>query len=157
MPYDLTTATDPPTLRPEILRPPPMAPAEIPPGVEMVTLPGGYRTLAYTQPPMPAAPVQPVSQPIPRWAKTTALLTPTVGGGIAAACAGLSYAAPGLIAMSHVMWSTVALIATSVPAVAALLWAARHRTGGRANPTQITQHVTANGLFGRANGTIRQR
>lgn len=136
------------------LRHPPMTPDEIPPGVEMVTLPGGARTLAYTQPAAPAQPEQPTSQPIPRWAKTTALLAPTVGSGIAVGGIGLSYAAPGLIAMSHALWSAAALIATSTLAVAALLWAARQRTNSPAGPTQITQHVTATGLFGHANGTI---
>nr|WP_244501225.1 hypothetical protein [Streptomyces sp. TP-A0874] len=130
---------------------PAMAPEEIPPGVQIVTLPSGIRTLAYTQPPTPAPdPTTPTTQPIPTWAKTTALLSPTVGAG----AVGLSYAAPGLIAMSQALWSAVALIATSSAAVTALLWAARRSTNQQAAPAQITQNITATGLFGRANGTI---
>ncbi|MFF3242208.1 hypothetical protein ACFYWY_00405 [Streptomyces sp. NPDC002870] len=134
-----------------------MLPHEIPPGVQLVTLPGGIRTLRYTQPPAPAAsqPV-PVMAPIPTWAKTTALLTPTIGGGIAAAGIGLSYAAPGLIAMSQALWAAVALIAAGAIALPLLLGIGRSR-GGRTAPTQITQNITATGLFGRANGTINHR
>ncbi|WP_345747508.1 hypothetical protein [Streptomyces sp. ODS28] len=133
--------------RPPAVRYPPMAPEELPPGVELVTLPDGHRTLAYTQAPAPTQQSAPAAQPIPAWAKTTALLAPTVGIGIGAAGVGLSYAAPGLIAMSHALWAAVALIATSGLAAVALL-----RARGRA--THITQHVTATGLFGRAKGTI---
>ncbi|EFL39752.1 hypothetical protein [Streptomyces griseoflavus] len=131
-----------------------MLPHEIPPGVQLVTLPGGVRTLAYTQPPAAAAPQPvPVAQPIPTWAKTTALLAPTVGGGIAAASVGLSYAAPGLIAMSHALWSAVALIAAGAVVVPLVLRAARRP----AAPAQITQNITATGLFGKATGTINHR
>ncbi|MFI2643268.1 hypothetical protein [Streptomyces sp. NPDC018610] len=129
---------------------PRILPEELPPGVQVVTLPGGIRTLAYTQPPTPTAPAVPVAQPVPAWAKTIALLAPTVGGGIAAASVGLSYAAPGLIAMSHALWSAVALIAAGVIAVPLILRTARRP----ASPAQITQNITATGLFGRANGTI---
>ncbi|MGW5272954.1 hypothetical protein ACWEQP_10290 [Streptomyces sp. NPDC004044] len=131
-----------------------MLPSEIPPGVQMVTLPGGIRTLAYTQPPAPAAPLVPVSQPIPAWAKTTALLTPTIGGGIAAAGIGLSYAAPGLIAMSQALWSAVALIAAAAIGVPLLLRLGRAATGTGTGTTHITQNITASGMFGKANGTI---
>ena len=95
---------------------PPMRAEEIPPGVQEVILPNGERALAYstgpTNPPPPAVPSAPVAQPIPAWAKSTALLAPTVGGGIAVAAVGLSAAAPGLVAVSHVLWSAVAAIAT---------------------------------------------
>ncbi|MET9434468.1 hypothetical protein [Streptomyces sp. NPDC006551] len=134
-------------------------PAEIPPGVDWVTLPNGVRTLAYTQAPAPPpAPVQ-TAQPIPAWAKTTALLAPTVGIGIGAAGIGLSYAAPGLIAMSHALWSAAALVVAAVIAVPVLIRTARRAVGssgsgsGRST-THITQNITATGLFGRANGTI---
>ncbi|MET7550323.1 hypothetical protein ABZS94_32015 [Streptomyces sp. NPDC005500] len=133
---------------------PVMLPSEIPPGVQMVTLPGGIRTLAYTQPPASAAPLVPVAQPIPAWAKTTALLTPTVGGGIAAAGIGLSYAAPGLIAMSQALWSAVALIAATAIGVPVLLRLGRAATGTGRGTTHITQNITASGMFGKANGTI---
>ncbi|MFB7306512.1 hypothetical protein [Streptomyces sp. NPDC056192] len=133
-----------------------MLPSEIPPGVQMVTLPGGIRTLAYTTHQAPPPPPVPIAQPIPTWAKTTALLTPTVGGGIAAAGIGLSYAAPGLIAMSQALWSAVALIAAGVIAVPVLLRTARGSSRGRAT-THITQNITASGMFGRANGTINHR
>ncbi|QEV56964.1 hypothetical protein CP981_21235 [Streptomyces platensis] len=131
---------------------------EIPPGVQEVILPSGERALAYstgpTSPPSaPAAPVVPVAQPIPAWAKTTALLAPTVGGGIGMAAVGLSTAAPGLIAMSHALWSAVALIATGGTAAAILIGRVRARINGAQRP-HITQHITATGFLGRANGTI---
>lgn len=154
--YEITTATQPRphplAYHPDWSRPPRMLPEELPPGVQVVTLPGGMRTLAYTQPPTHAAPPVPVVQPIPAWAKTTALLAPTVGFGIAAASVGISYAAPGLIAMSHALWSAVALIAAGVVAIPVILRAAR-----RGAPAQITQNITATGLFGRANGTVNHR
>ncbi|MET9568831.1 hypothetical protein ABZY34_06790 [Streptomyces virginiae] len=134
-----------------------MMPAELPPGVEMVTLPGGYRTLAYTHPaasaPAPAA----VVQPVPTWAKTTALLAPTVGGGIAAAGFGISYAAPGLIAMTEALWAAIALIAAGT--LAPLLLRAGRGAGGRgaAPVPHVTQHISASGMFGRATGTINHR
>ncbi|NWF27488.1 hypothetical protein HW130_14650 [Streptomyces sp. PKU-EA00015] len=131
-----------------------MLPHEIPPGVQLVTLPGGIRTLAYTQPPaVPAPQPIPVAAPIPTWAKTTALLTPTIGGGVAAAGIGLSYAAPGLIAMSQALWAAVALIAAGAIALPLLLGIGRRSTG-RAAPARITQNITATGLFGKATGTI---
>ncbi|MEU8833501.1 hypothetical protein [Streptomyces sp900116325] len=134
-----------------------MLPSEIPPGVQMVTLPGGIRTLAYTQPAAPVAPLLPVSQPIPAWAKTTALLTPTIGGGIAATGIGLSCAAPGLIAMSQALWSAVALIAAAAIGVPVLLRLGRAATGTSTGTTHITQNITASGMFGKANGTINHR
>ncbi|MFE5900788.1 hypothetical protein ACFQ67_25730 [Streptomyces sp. NPDC056488] len=163
-PYEITTLHPftPPRLpagQPVIL------PAEIPPGVDWVTLPNGVRTLAYTQPtPPPQVPVI-SSQPVPAWAKTTALLAPTVGGGIAAGSIGLSHAAPGLIAMSHALWSAAALVVAAVVAVPILLRTARRATGTGTGPgtgqgggsTHITQNITATGLFGRANGTINHR
>ncbi|MFI5977960.1 hypothetical protein [Streptomyces sp. NPDC051452] len=156
-PYEITIV-HPPTLY--LLAPTPdwdrprMLPSELPPGVQVVTLPGGMRTLAYTQPPATSAPLAATAaQPVPAWAKTTALLAPTTGAGIAAAAVGLSYAAPGLIAMSHALWSAAALIVAAVVAVPVLLRGARRPTA----PAQITQNITATGLFGRANGTINHR
>ncbi|WP_181768330.1 hypothetical protein [Streptomyces albidus (ex Kaewkla and Franco 2022)] len=149
--YEITTMTqrpDPLAYTPPAARSR-MLPEELPAGVQMVTLPGGYSTLAYTQPPAPTSPPQPVVQPIPRWAKTTALLAPTVGTGVAVAGVGLSYAAPGLIAMTDALWSAVALIAAGGAAAAALIKRCRRQA-----PAHITQHVTATGLFGRATGTI---
>lgn len=157
-PYEITTARLQP-IRPPAYHPgaerPVMLPEEVPPGVQVVTLPGGIRTLAYTQPPtVPAPPAAaPVAQPIPAWAKTTALLAPTVGLGIGAASVGLSYAAPGLIAMSHALWSAAALVVAAVVAVPVLLRSVRRP----AAPVQITQNITATGLFGRASGTINHR
>ncbi|MFD7977522.1 hypothetical protein [Streptomyces sp. NPDC059071] len=158
--YEITTPhpwSPPPATaaRPVIL------PAEIPPGVDWVTLPNGVRTLAYTQPaPPPPIPVT-SAQPIPAWAKTTALLAPTVGVGIGAAGIGLSYAAPGLIAMSHALWSAAALVVAAVIAVPVLIRTARRavgsETGWGGSTTHITQNITATGLFGRANGTINNR
>ncbi|MFI9112754.1 hypothetical protein [Streptomyces venezuelae] len=159
-PYEITPTTryGDPHYRPASIRQPVILPSEIPPGIDWVTLPSGARTLAYTHPaaPPPSIPVSP-AQPIPAWAKTTALLAPTVGGGIAAAGIGLSYAAPGLIAMSHALWSAAALVVAAVIAVPVLIRTARRATGsgsGGAGSTHITQNITATGLFGRANGTI---
>ncbi|WP_327132119.1 hypothetical protein OG311_14310 [Streptomyces sp. NBC_01343] len=123
-------------------------------GIALVTLPDGTRTLAYTHP----APAEPAPAPappagIPGWAKTTALLAPTLGGGIGAAGIGISYAAPGLIAMTHALWALVALIAAG----AALPMLARAGRGRTAPTAHITQHITATGLFGRAHGTTNHR
>ncbi|MFE9791346.1 hypothetical protein ACFYRL_06360 [Streptomyces goshikiensis] len=144
-----------PVLYPTAIRQPAMPLAELPPGVEIVTLPGGYRALAYTQPAAPA--VAPVGQPIPAWAKTTALLAPTLGGGIAAAGFGISYAAPGLIAMTDALWAAITLIAAG--ALAPLLLRAGRATGGRGGaPVQhVTQNISASGMFGRASGTLNNR
>ncbi|MFI5986366.1 hypothetical protein ACIBEA_36585 [Streptomyces sp. NPDC051555] len=142
-----------PVLYPTTIQHPAMLPAELPPGVELVTLPGGHRTLAYTHPtPAPA----PVAQQIPAWAKTTALLAPTVGGGIAAAGFGISYAAPGLIAMTDALWAAITLIAAGT--LAPLLLRAGRGAGRGAAPVQhVTQNISATGLFGRATGTINHR
>ncbi|MFF4642218.1 hypothetical protein [Streptomyces sp. NPDC001389] len=134
-------------IHPPAIPTPRALPAEIPPGIQLVTLPDGTRTLAYAplSEPLPA-------QGIPRWAKTTALLTPAIGGGIAAAGIGISYAAPGLAALSHALWAVVALIATG-----AAVTLARPRRAAARPTTHITQHITATGLFGRATGTIHHR
>lgn len=147
--YEITTLTpQQPTAHPAML------PHEIPPGVQMVTLPGGIRTLAYTPTQAPPAPPVPVAQPIPTWAKTTALLTPTIGGGVAAAGVGISYAAPGLIAMSEALWAAVALIAAAAVGVPVLLRLGRSAAGTGRGTTHITQNISASGMFGKANGTI---
>ncbi|MEU0667815.1 hypothetical protein ABZ508_16625 [Streptomyces lavendulocolor] len=150
-PYEITTLHG----QPQPIPRPVMLPDEIPPGVAWVTLPGGARTLAYTPQSTAPAPQPVAARPVPTWAKTTALLTPTIGGGVAAAGIGLSYAAPGLIAMSHALWATVALIAAGAIALPVLLGACRRAGGGGA--AQITQNITATGLFGRASGTINHR
>ncbi|MFF4430616.1 hypothetical protein ACFYZ4_15775 [Streptomyces sp. NPDC001513] len=165
MPYEPTrTSTTPPArygdplYHPTAIQDPQVWPAALPPGVEMVTLPGGYRTLAYTHP-QPASPAPaPVAavQPIPTWAKTTALLAPTVGGGIAAAGFGISYAAPGVLAMAEALWAAVALIAAG--ALTPLLLRAGRGPGRGTTPVQhVTQNITASGMFGRATGSIHQR
>ncbi|MGW2677164.1 hypothetical protein [Streptomyces sp. NPDC001436] len=155
----LTTATryGDPVHRPRPVEPHTvLMPHEIPPGVGWVTLPNGIRTLAYTHPhPGPAAePEPPRAEGIPRWAKTTALLAPTLGAGIAAAGYGISYAAPGVLAMADALWAAVALIATG--ALAPLAYkATRHTSHWRTAPMQhITQNITATGLFGKATGTL---
>ncbi|MEU2606843.1 hypothetical protein [Streptomyces albus] len=156
-PYEITTLTrtDHPNPPAHTVRPP-LAPAEIPPGVEVVTLPDGRRTLAYTQPPAPGgpapAPAAPPSSGVPAWAKTTALLAPTVGVGIGAGGFGLSYAAPGVLAMTDALWAAAALVATGCGGAALLLGRWR-----RSAPAQITQNITAHGFLSRANGTINHR
>ncbi|MFF1343651.1 hypothetical protein ACFVYT_38415 [Streptomyces sp. NPDC058290] len=139
-------------LYPPAVPEPRILPAEIPPGIQYVTLPSGARTLAYTHPtPTEQAPIPAPAAGIPAWAKTTALLAPTLGGGIGAAGIGISYAAPGLIALTEALWATVALIAAGG---AALLLG---RTRRAPASTHITQHITSTGLFGRARGTIQHR
>ncbi|QPL68781.1 hypothetical protein I3J05_07715 [Streptomyces clavuligerus] len=129
--------------------------------MELVTLPDGRRTLAYTHPtPVPVITTAPGAagpgvRPVPAWARTTALLAPTVGGGIAAAGIGISYAAPGLTAMTNALWAAAALIATGTAGAIALR-TGRPRATGRGT-THITQQITATGLFGRATGTINHR
>ncbi|MFI5672912.1 hypothetical protein [Streptomyces sp. NPDC051704] len=123
-------------------------------GIALVTLPDGTRTLAYTHPvPAEPAPVPASPAGVPVWAKTTALLAPTLGGGIGAAGIGISYAAPGLIALTEALWALVALIAAGA-ALPMLLRASRGRS---TSTTHITQHITATGLFGRAYGTTSHR
>ncbi|PJN20998.1 hypothetical protein CG724_03745 [Streptomyces sp. CB02120-2] len=133
-----------------------LLPQDIPPGVDWVTLPNGVRTLAYTHPhPAPSTESESAgAEPIPRWARTTALLAPTLGGGIAAAGVGISYAAPGVLAMAEALWATVALIAAGALAPLFL----RASRGRGAGPVQhITQNITASGMFGRASGTFNNR
>ncbi|MER7988437.1 hypothetical protein ABTY53_23035 [Streptomyces noursei] len=143
---------------------PQLPPQDIPPGVQEVILPSGERALAYstgpTTPSPPVAPTAPVAQPIPAWAKATALLAPTVGASIAITAVGLSAAAPGLVAVSHVLWSTVAALAAGGAAAAAVIGRVRARITAAHREMQrphITQHITATGVFGRANGTINHR
>ncbi|MGW6248382.1 hypothetical protein [Streptomyces roseolus] len=142
----------------------PAAPAGLP-AVTSVQLPDGRIVTGYTLTPTPTTPACPTGS-VPAWAKTTALLAPTVGGGVAAGGIGLSYAAPGLIAMSHALWAAAALLVATVIAVPlALRTARRVLTGNRSGTgggsvrttTHITQNITATGLFGRANGTINNR
>ncbi|GAA3057531.1 hypothetical protein GCM10017562_23000 [Streptomyces roseofulvus] len=137
----------------------PTAPAGLP-AVTSVQLPDGRIVTGYTLTPTPATPARPVGS-VPAWAKTTALLAPTVGGGTAAAGIGLSYAAPGLIAMSQALWSAAALVVAAVIAVPLALRTARRTLTGNSGgggsvrtTTHITQNITSTGLFGRANGTI---
>ncbi|MEU4964977.1 hypothetical protein [Streptomyces smyrnaeus] len=149
-PYEITTLTRTDQTNPpaSVVRPP-LAPAEIPPGVEVVTLPDGRRTLAYTQPTAPAAPATAPPSGVPGWAKTTALLAPTVGAGIGAGGFGLSYAAPGVIAMTDALWAAAALLATGCGGAALLLSRWRNRA-----PAHVTQNITAHGFMSRAGGTI---
>ncbi|MER5727570.1 hypothetical protein ABT084_04300 [Streptomyces sp. NPDC002138] len=141
-------------LYPPAVPEPRLLPAEIPPGVQYVTLPDGTRTLAYTHPTGPA-PV-PAVAPIPAWAKTTALLAPTLGAGITGAGYGIAYAAPGLIAMTHALWAAIALIATGA-ITPLLLRAAQGASRGAAPVQHVTQNISASGMFGRATGTINHR
>ncbi|MFE3937239.1 hypothetical protein ACFXPJ_26600 [Streptomyces goshikiensis] len=127
-------------------------------GISWVTLPDGTRTLAYTHPtPTMAAPATAPPAAVPAWAKTTALLAPTIGGGVGAAGIGISYAAPGVLAMAEALWALIALIAAGTLAPL-LLRTGRARGGGGGAPVQhVTQHITASGMFGRASGTLNNR
>ncbi|MBO0652813.1 hypothetical protein J1792_08440 [Streptomyces triculaminicus] len=128
------------------------------PDVQTIQLPDGRLITGYALTPVQPelAPV-PVVRPVPSWAKTTALLAPTVGGGIAAAGYGLSAAAPGLIAAAHALWAAAALLVLVPLGAVAILRAVCGRP--REEHTETTQivQVTATGLFGRANGTINNR
>lgn len=143
----------------------PLAPVHpgVIPAVASVVLPDGHVVTGYTLTPThpePAPVLTPVARPVPAWARTTALLAPTVGGGIAAAGLGLSYAAPGLTAMSQLLWPIAALAALIPIAATALLRAVRGRVASEPAappPAPIVQNITANGLFGRAHGTINHR
>ncbi|MFI7357314.1 hypothetical protein ACIBTP_25675 [Streptomyces avidinii] len=148
-----------PVYHPTAVPQPVLLPADIPPGVEWVTLPNGVRTLAYTHPQHhPTAQPEPAhrAESIPRWARTTALLAPTIGGGIAAAGFGISYAAPGVLAMAEALWAAVALIAAGA-LVPLLLRTASSRAHHRGPVQHITQNITATGLFGKASGTLNNR
>ncbi|MFK0045268.1 hypothetical protein ACIQU4_14320 [Streptomyces sp. NPDC090741] len=139
----------------------PAAPVPVLPtgsGISWVTLPDGTRTLAYTHPaPIEVAPAPAPLATVPTWAKTTALLAPTVGGGIGAAGIGISYAAPGVLAMAEALWALVALIAAGA-ALPLILRTGRGRGGRGGAPVQhITQNISATGLFGRATGTLNNR
>ncbi|MFE3789957.1 hypothetical protein [Streptomyces goshikiensis] len=127
------------------------------PGISWVTLPDGTRTLAYTHPtPTMAAPAAAPPAAVPAWAKTTALLAPTIGGGIGAAGIGISYAAPGVLAMAEALWALIALIAAGT--LAPLLLRTGRAAGRGTAPVQhITQNITASGVFGRASGTLNNR
>ncbi|MFD3542477.1 hypothetical protein ACFWUQ_23715 [Streptomyces sp. NPDC058662] len=126
-------------------------------GIAWVTLPDGTRTLAYTHPtPTDTAPAPATPAAVPTWAKTTALLAPTLGSGIGAAGIGISYAAPGVLAMAEALWALVALIAAGT-ALPLLLRATRGAGRGRAPVQHVTQNITATGLFGRATGTLNNR
>ncbi|MFE5562247.1 hypothetical protein [Streptomyces sp. NPDC056544] len=161
MPHEPALHHPTPITRPHALAHPIAAPLPVLPtgsDIAWVTLPDGTRTLAYTHPTLPEVlPAPAPTATVPAWAKTTALLAPTVGGGIGAAGIGISYAAPGLIAMAEALWALVALIAAG--AVLPLILRTGRSTRGRgAAPVQhITQHVTATGLFGRATGTLNNR
>ncbi|MFE9795258.1 hypothetical protein ACFYRL_26395 [Streptomyces goshikiensis] len=126
-------------------------------GISWVTLPDGTRTLAYTHPtPTEPAPAPALPAAVPTWAKTTALLAPTIGGGIGAAGIGISYAAPGVLAMAEALWALIALIAAGT--LAPLLLRTGRRTTRGTTPVQhVTQHITASGMFGRASGTLNSR
>ncbi|SFD13986.1 hypothetical protein [Streptomyces aidingensis] len=105
--YTITTAPDTPgtALTPASGHAPALAP-----GTQVVTLPTGEHALAHLHPgpPEPAPPQ--AAQPIPAWAKGTALVTGAAGAGIGAASAGLSLLVPTL---------TSAAPALAAPALAA--------------------------------------
>ncbi|MEU1307564.1 hypothetical protein ABZ419_01470 [Streptomyces cinnamoneus] len=127
------------------------------PAVTSIVLPDGRVVTGYTlTPPQPEPTPAPASSPVPAWARTTALLAPTIGGGIAATGIGLSYAAPGLTAMSQLLWPIAALTALIPLAAAALLRTVRGRADHQP-PAPVVQNITATGLFGRATGTINHR
>lgn len=75
---------------------------------------------------------------------------------MAAAGFGISYAAPGLIAMTEALWAAIALIAAGV--IAPALLRTTRKAGNRSAPVQhITQNISASGMFGRASGTVNNR
>ncbi|WP_062209508.1 hypothetical protein [Streptomyces sp. NBRC 109706] len=116
--------------------------------------------------PAPVAPT-PTETRMSGRAKDTALVVAASGTGLGAAGAGIGYGS-GLIATASggLMTAAIALaIATGsiTAAIALIRTACKTNTTGKAREdkkrptTHITQHVTATGLFGKANGTINNR
>lgn len=92
--------------------------------------------------------------PIPRWARTAALLMPTAAGSVALAAWGLSAAAPGLLALAHALWSLcMALLGLAVLLGVVLL--ARPSGGSGSGDVVATATATATGsrLFGKTTAT----
>jgi hypothetical protein len=90
--------------------------------------------------------------PIPRWARTAALLMPTGAGSVALAAWGITEAAPGLLALAHALWSLcLSLLGLAVLLGVVLLLRPSRSSGVSATATATA--TAAGGLFRRATAT----
>lgn len=128
-----------------------------PPGMTWRTAPDGTRYLDYADQPTPATPtgqpVPAVPQPIPTWAKTTALLMATASGSAAIAAWGLSTAADSLAAIAEALWALAAMAAVIAFVVLGVVRAIKRPPAG---DTTATATATATGrtlLGGRVTAT----
>jgi hypothetical protein len=129
---------------------PPANPDTLPPGTTWGHTADGQRIPVYYDPPTPAPPPA-APQPIPAWAKTTALLMLTGSAAVGISAAGLAYAAESLDAIARGMVA-LAVVAACIAAAVVAVAACFRRDRGPAQVTHITQHVTATGWLGRAHG-----
>lgn len=120
------------------------------PGIGQITLPDGTRHTGYltTSAPQPPAPQ---SQPIPRWAKTTALLMLSGSTAIGISAAGLAFAADSLDAIARGMVA-LAIVAACIAAAVIAVAVCFRRDRGPKRVVKITQNVTATGWLGTAKG-----
>ena len=123
---------------------------QLPPGTAWGYTAAGQRVPVYLDPPTPTEPT-PTAQPIPAWAKTTALLTFSTSAGIGIASMCLAYAADSLESIARGL-AALAVIVSCIAAAVMVVAACFKRDRGPRQVTHITQHVTATGWFGRANG-----
>ncbi|MFJ5645794.1 hypothetical protein [Streptomyces sp. NPDC093223] len=120
------------------------APAGDPiPGAELVILPGGEQTWAYVPYRAAPAPAVATGQPVPAWAKTSALLIWSASGGSVLAGYGLQLAGPWLKSLAL-------LLAAFSLGVTVVTWVVRGvftrstrpgRSGG--GPTRAEAHAAA--------------
>jgi len=122
----------------------------LPPGTAWGHATDGRRIPVYYDPPAPPLPTV-APQPIPAWAKTTALLMLTGSAATGISAAGLAYAAESLDAIARGMVA-LAVIAGCIAAAVVAVAVCFRRDRGPKQVTHITQHVTATGWLGRANG-----
>ncbi|GHH26109.1 hypothetical protein [Streptomyces rubradiris] len=116
-------------------------PARVPlPGAELVTLPGGQQAWAYVQPREVPAPAPQQRQPVPAWAKTSALLMWSASGSSVAAGYGLQLAGPWLEDLALVL-AALSLGATAVTWVVRGLFTRTSHGAGR--DTAVTAQSTA--------------
>ncbi|MER5969402.1 hypothetical protein ABT112_06625 [Streptomyces sp. NPDC002055] len=102
--------------------------------------------------PMPGAHQVPAAPAVPAWVWKYSALSLSTGGTLALTGWGIGQLAP---ALPHLETLLYAIAALGLALTVGIGWLRTTLTSHRhAAPTQITQHVTATGLFGRAHGTI---
>lgn len=135
---------------------PPAAPAPavdddvLPPGTAWGRTPDGKRIPVYFEQPEPTPPPA-APQPIPRWAKTTALLMLSGSTAIGISAAGLAFAADSLDAIARGLVA-LAIVAACIAAAVIAVAVCFRRDRSPKQITNITQHVVATGWLGRATG-----